>query len=92
MTKNTPLKPGMIAVSSLGFGGSNAHVILKSNPTPRRKSVTRAKKRLVLASGRTLEAVDYLLDGIQANRNDHEFLGLLDEIHKMNVDGHEYRG
>lgn len=90
MTKNTPLKPGMIAISSLGFGGTNSHVVLK--PLSKQTNYVRPKNRLVLVSGRTPEAVDHFLDGVQANEHDQEFLGLVDEIHKMNIDGHEYRG
>lgn len=82
----------MIALSSLGFGGANAHVVLKPNPVSRQKQYIQSKNRLVLVSGRTPEAVDHLLKGVQANGDDQEFLGLLDEIHRMNVDGHEYRG
>lgn len=46
----------------------------------------------MLVSGRTSEAVDYLINGIQKNEKDHEFLALLDEIHKINIDGHTHRG
>ncbi|KAJ8915050.1 hypothetical protein NQ315_016025, partial [Exocentrus adspersus] len=90
--KNLPFDGGMVAVNSFGFGGANAHVVLKPNPKPKRESNERPKHRLVQVSGRTEEAVNHLLDEIEKNCDDEEFLALVDEIHKMNIDGHYFRG
>lgn len=89
--KNTPYKDGLICSNCFGFGGANATCILK----PHNKVKTQYKKptyRLVCASGRTEEAVNYFLDQVEANRHDEEFLALIDEIHKLNISGHNYRG
>lgn len=86
------MKPGMVALSSLGFGGSNGHIVLRSNPLRRKKMLEQPKQRLVLVSGRTQEAVDHCLDEVQKHQDDSEFLALLDEVHKINIDGHIYRG
>ncbi|KAJ8964696.1 hypothetical protein NQ317_001270 [Molorchus minor] len=73
------------------FWGSNAHIILKSNPKEK-KPYKPPKHRLVHVSGRTEEAVNYFLDGVEKNQNDEEFLALVDEIHKENMEGHTFRG
>lgn len=94
MTKNTPFKLGYVALSSLGYGGANAHVVVKPTNLEQTncKTLPNYKNRLVLASGRTPEAVSHFLDGIEKNQDDHDFLCLVDEIHKINIDRHEYRG
>lgn len=50
------------------------------------------KHRLVCFSGRTKEAVEFGLNEIIKRQDDEEFLALIDEIHKINIDGHNYRG
>uniref|UniRef100_A0A6P7GI13 Fatty acid synthase n=1 Tax=Diabrotica virgifera virgifera TaxID=50390 RepID=A0A6P7GI13_DIAVI len=91
--ENIDYKDGAIGINSFGIGGSNVHVMLKPNP---KKStllpIQTYQQRLVQISGRTEEAVDFLLDEIEQSENEIEFLGLLDKIHKYNVDGHPYRG
>lgn len=85
-------KQGLIGLSSLGFGGSNAHIILKPYTHYLQKGYPLPKPRLVLVSGRTLEAVDHFLNRVQENQEDTGFLKLIDEIHKINISGHLYRG
>lgn len=92
VTQNTLFNPGLIAISNLGFGGAIAHVVLKPYRKLLEKRVEQSSHRLVLVSGRTLEAVDYFLENVKKNQTDLEFLSLVDEIHSMNVDGHIYRG
>ncbi|KAG5869188.1 hypothetical protein JTB14_000254 [Gonioctena quinquepunctata] len=91
VTENVPWTNGIAAINSYGIGGSNSHVALKGNDTGKT-----AKKlsgnRLVLASGCTEEAVLHFLDGIENSVFDEECLALVDEIHKINVDGHKFRG
>lgn len=92
VTKNTNFEPGLIATSSLGFGGANAHLILKADTTRENEIKIRPRHRVILASGRTTDAVNYYLDGVHKNEHDHEFLALVNEIHKSNISGHNYRG
>lgn len=91
VTEPTPFMSGLIASSSIGFGGANAHLVIKPN-FENKKQGQKYLPRLVLASGRTYEAVNYFLDGIQDNPEDNEFLALVDEIHKKNINGHSFRG
>jgi fatty acid synthase, animal type len=83
---------GIIGLNSFGFGGANAHVILKSNPKPKAIGSIDEVPRLVPCSGRTKEAVEVLLNEIEKNRTDEEFLGLMNEIHAKNISLHYYRG
>ncbi|CAG9798221.1 unnamed protein product [Chironomus riparius] len=90
--RNMEWTGGIIGLNSFGFGGANAHVILKSNPKPKSIGTIGEIPRLVACSGRTEEAVETLLKEIEGNRNDEEFLGLINEIHAKNIPLHYYRG
>lgn len=79
-------------MSSFGFGGANAHVVIKPHFRENINNFPPQNHRLVLASGRTDQAVKHFLDEVQKNGNDHQFLGLLDEIYKTNIEGHYHRG
>lgn len=94
VTENTPFKQGYIAISSLGFGGANAHVVIKPTLTNKvdKTTVEKPKHRLVLSSGRTPEAVNLFIDGLIKYQDDLGFLTLINEIHKMDIDRHNYRG
>lgn len=76
----------------MGLGGANAHVVVKPHSISANNSIGRDHHRLVFASGRTVEAVDYFMDEVQKNQDDQEFLALVDDIHRTNVDGHYHRG
>ncbi|XP_050503912.1 fatty acid synthase-like [Diabrotica virgifera virgifera] len=91
--KNTEYKDGLMAASSFGICGANAHVVLKPSPLVKHVTKTDAKfDRLVQVSGRTENGINRILDEIERNADDDEFLSLLDEVFKQNVDGFEYRG
>lgn len=81
-----------MSISSLGYGGTNAHLVVKSHSKHMNNNLRRPHHRLVFASGRTEEALHYFLNEMQKKQDDQEFLTLLDEIHKMNIDGHYHRG
>ncbi|KAK0072351.1 hypothetical protein PV326_000156, partial [Microctonus aethiopoides] len=94
VTEPTPWAGGLIGISSFGFGGANAHVLLKSNP--KEKINHGAPKddlpRLVAVSGRTEEAVDTILHDIESRPLDIEYVKLLHDIHIFDIPGHLYRG
>lgn len=90
--KNLHWEGGMVALNSFGFGGSNAHVVLQSNPKSKNKSVATNIPRVIGVSGRTEEAVIELLEAAEKNKDDEEFLCLLYQIHKFSITGHTYKG
>ncbi|KAK4877606.1 hypothetical protein RN001_010112 [Aquatica leii] len=92
VSKNEPWNGGLVAINSFGFGGANAHVLLRSNPKPKTTWLSEDIPRLAVVSGRTQEAVDVLLDKVIQNNSDEEFMALLNEIHLQNVAGHNFRG
>lgn len=93
---------GIVGINSFGFGGSNAHIILRSNPKSKQlvwnpKPIQLAIEvgpipRLVVVSGRTSEAVEMLLNEAEKHRDDEEFLGLVNEVHSRNIPMHYHRG
>lgn len=63
--QNTPWNGGLVAINSFGFGGANAHVVLRSNPKPKLSPMLDLSlPKLVSVSGRTEEAVGVLLDEV----------------------------
>ncbi|XP_055692304.1 fatty acid synthase-like [Lutzomyia longipalpis] len=91
LVESTPWNGGIVSVNNFGFGGSNAHVILKSNP---KVKISRKDElpRLVVVSGRTSEAVNTLLTDIETHAQDEEYLALINEVHSKNIPLHNYRG
>lgn len=90
--RNLEWNGGLVAVNSFGFGGANAHIILESERVGKRVRTEYAIPRLVLASGRTEDAVSHLLEHAAKHAKDAELHGLLDAIHARNIPGHGYRG
>lgn len=91
VTKNKPFDYGLIGINCFGFGGANGHAVLKPY-LKEKQTYPKSKYRLVFASGRTPEAVDQFFDGIVRHQDDEEFLALVDDLFKTNVDGHLFRG
>jgi fatty acid synthase len=61
----TPWKGGLVAVNSFGFGGANAHVLLRSNSKPKATPLLNVGvPKMAVVSGRTEEAVIALLDEV----------------------------
>jgi len=64
--KNTPWKEGMVAINSFGFGGANAHVVLRPSHIKTTPEITERREmpRLLTISGRTQEAVNAIFDQV----------------------------
>ncbi|XP_011866983.1 PREDICTED: fatty acid synthase-like [Vollenhovia emeryi] len=92
--KATPWNGGLVGINAFGFGGTNAHIILRSNPKPKLSSPLNAKllPKLVAVSGRTKQAVHTLLDKAKEHCQDDEFLSLLHIMHNNEIRSHNVRG
>lgn len=88
-----PIRGGNVGINSFGFGGSNVHVILQPNKRPRPAQAPHvALPRLVLASGRTMEAVQALLAQGQQHAQDLAFVSMLNAIAPAPIAAMPFRG
>lgn len=87
-----PVRGGIVAINSFGFGGSNVHIILRPNsrlpsPTPH---IT--LPRLLRASGRTAEAVRCLLEQGHRHHRDLAFVSMLNDVAASSPTAMPFRG
>ncbi|XP_011203074.2 fatty acid synthase [Bactrocera dorsalis] len=88
------LEKSYIAVNSFGFGGANAHVLLKGYD---KKKINCGVPnddipRLLTWAGRTEDSVNYVFNAIENQPLDAEFFALLHNIQKEEVSGMVFRG
>lgn len=92
VTKNLPWEPKMAGISSFGFGGANAHCILKANQKTKEPHQPEIFPYICGVSGRTEAAVSKLINKIKQHQDDPELFGLIHNIHRTSNNGHDYRG
>ncbi|KDR18643.1 hypothetical protein L798_06624, partial [Zootermopsis nevadensis] len=94
VTENCPMNVRLVGVNSFGFGGANAHVLLQRNQKNKVNggAPTDSLPRLVVASGRTEEAVDVILKDFESRPVDAEFVHLMHDLQSTEIPGHVYRG
>ncbi|XP_054702104.1 fatty acid synthase [Grus americana] len=90
--KPTPVKGGIVSINSFGFGGANAHVILRPNENKRQPLETCNMPRLVQICGRTQEAVEILIQESRKHGGCSPFVSLLSGISAVPVSSMPYRG
>ncbi|XP_063149333.1 fatty acid synthase [Candoia aspera] len=92
VTKPTPIKGHLAGINSFGFGGSNAHVILRANrnksPPPEAPNLP----RLVQFCGRTQGAVEKLIEQSCKMQEHTAYLSMLNDIAGVSVSSMPYRG
>ncbi|XP_018577082.1 fatty acid synthase-like isoform X2 [Anoplophora glabripennis] len=97
VAEDTPLEDdsALMGISAFGFGGANCHVLIRRNAN---KKIDKgppeddALARLVCLSGRTAEAVTTILDEISSHEIDVEYIRLLHDGFRKNINNHLYRG
>ncbi|KAJ8668386.1 hypothetical protein QAD02_010049 [Eretmocerus hayati] len=94
VTETVPCESEYIGVNSFGMGGSNCHIILKSNGKEKINggAPSDGLPRLICVSGRTEEAVQTILDDLRKKPVDAEYVKLLHDIHNDHIAGHLCRG
>ncbi|KZC12654.1 Fatty acid synthase [Dufourea novaeangliae] len=95
VTEPTPWNGGYVGINSFGFGGVNAHVLLKSFAKEKVNNGAPSDHlpRLAAVSGRTKAAVETLLNHVESIVPvDAEYVRLFHEIHSENIAGHTFRG
>ncbi|XP_069675926.1 fatty acid synthase-like [Periplaneta americana] len=94
VSEKYPLDCGLVGISSFGYGGANAHLLLQWNDKHKINGGAPADclPRLVVASGRTEEAVDVILKEFESRPVDAEFVSLMQDIQAEEIVGHVYRG
>ncbi|XP_055540269.1 fatty acid synthase-like [Wyeomyia smithii] len=89
-----PLEGPLVAINSFGFGGANAHAVVRSNSKVKFNHGIPEDDlpRLVVWSGRVREAIDAMFESIKERPLDGEFIALLQNIQSKAIPGHRYRG
>lgn len=93
-TDPVKLEGKLIGVNSFGFGGANAHALLRGNSKEKVNHGAPSDNlpRLVTWSGRTEEAISALMDRVQSQPLDTEFIALLHNIQNEETPGYIFRG
>ncbi|KAG5878497.1 hypothetical protein JTB14_035172 [Gonioctena quinquepunctata] len=85
---------GLIGINSFGFGGGNCHILLKKNRKEKMNSGIPSDNipRLLCLSGRTEQAITTILDEVELNVLDAEYIRLLHDAFRLPVPNHLFRG
>ncbi|XP_050502321.1 fatty acid synthase isoform X2 [Diabrotica virgifera virgifera] len=96
VTEKTPFKDkrGLIGINNFGFGGGNAHVLLKANPKEKINGGLPKDDipRVICVSGRTSEALLTIFDEIKSHTLDAEYVRLLHNVFRKPILNHRCRG
>lgn len=90
--KPIPVKGGFVSINNFGFGGANAHIILRPNENKHQALETCNTPRLVQVCGRTQEAVEILIQESRKHGGCSPFASLLSDISVVPVSSMPYRG
>ncbi|GAB6031067.1 hypothetical protein CHUAL_007878 [Chamberlinius hualienensis] len=94
--KNTAWNGGIVGINNFGWGGANAHLVIRSNPNPIQTSqaLTSSANRLKLFThaGRTMEGVKRVLDAMEKDPDECNLYTLLSYLANSSSKTHPFRG
>ena len=93
-TEVTKLEGSLVAINSFGFGGANAHCLLRRNPKNKLNNGAPfdSLPRIVNWSGRTEEAIHIFLDSMVTQPLDAEYVSLIHSTQSEETAGYIFRG
>ncbi|CAG7724597.1 unnamed protein product, partial [Allacma fusca] len=90
--KNQPFDARYVRINSLGFGGTNVHILLEfDNQQEYERPWTPLTPLILSCSGRTEVAVRYFLEKALTHKQDQHFVKLLHELSIEDIPRHPYR-
>lgn len=95
VARNTTWQGGIVGINSFGFGGSNVHSVLKSNPGKHSKDIKCdgcEKKRLFVYASRSEDGLKETLKAVRNHASDLYLHALMSETADMPPSSHPYRG
>lgn len=94
VTKNIPFRGGIMGINNFGWGGGNAHVVLRANQKAKIIPAIPLKEPLKLFThaGRTQENVGEVLAAVEEDPTDRDLYTLLSFIADAPLRTHPYRG
>ncbi|KAJ6625428.1 Fatty acid synthase [Pseudolycoriella hygida] len=92
-TEPTKLEGSLIGINSFGFGGANAHCLMRQHSKEKLNNGAPQDKipRLVIWSGRTEEATEVFFKNMEQKSLDAEYVGLIHSIQNQDTPGYMYR-
>ncbi|CAG7825818.1 unnamed protein product [Allacma fusca] len=90
--KNQQFKAKYVGLNSMGFGGTNVHILLKFNNHETAPPWVPSIPVILLCSGRSNQAVTHFLDQALLDSKNQHFVKLLHELSKEAMPRHPFRG
>jgi amino acid adenylation domain-containing protein len=90
----SPDSPRRAGISSFGFGGTNAHVVLEESPLanchPPAQKLSATRQQLLLLSAKTAQALDKATTNLATHLQQHPDIDINDVAHTLSVGRSEF--
>ncbi|CAG7721244.1 unnamed protein product [Allacma fusca] len=90
--KNQKFSAEYVGLNSMGFGGTNVHILLKFDKHETESTWVPSIPLILLCSGRSAQAVTHFLDQALLDCKNQHFVKLLHELSKEAMPRHLFRG
>ncbi|GAB6031066.1 hypothetical protein CHUAL_007877 [Chamberlinius hualienensis] len=89
---NTAWNGGIVGINNFGWGGTNVHLVIRSNQNPIQTSSSVKRLKLFTHASRTMEGVKCVLDAMEKDPNDCNLYTLLNYLANSPFKTHPFRG